>query len=334
MQKNIPTTMQAVLLPAPKAELITGEVPVPQPGPGQVLIRMAASPINPSDLSFLRGNYGVKKEFPVVPGFEGSGVVVAAGSGLLPRLWLGKRVACASDNRLNGTWAEYMVTSAQRCVPLMGSVSDEQGSMLLANPLTALAFFDRIKKEAIKGVVVNAAASALGRMIIRMGQKQGIAVVAVVRKEQQIGELSKMGATVCLNSEAPDFAEQLKTHTHQHQATLFLDAVAGPVSQTILQAMPKGSWAWVYGSLSLSDTPMSSGTLIFEQKVIRGFWLSQVLAEKSFWKAFMDTRRVQRLLEGTLDTHIQGRYGFDDPNTAVVRYKENMSGGKVLFIPD
>ena len=85
MNMFIPRTMQAVLLGIKGRPLTVGQIPVPQPGPGEVLVRMVASPINPSDLGFIKGNYGFQKPFPVVPGFEGSGTVVAIGSGLLPR---------------------------------------------------------------------------------------------------------------------------------------------------------------------------------------------------------------------------------------------------------
>lgn len=325
--------MQAVFLPGPGEPLALGEMPVPQPGPGQVLIKIAASPINPSDLSFLQGQYGVKKAYPSVPGFEASGTVVAAGKGPLPRFWLGKRVACAADDRLPGAWAEYMVTSAQRCVPLLRAVPDEQGSMLLANPLTALAFFDRIKKEKIKGVVANAAASALGRMIIRLGRQRGVAVIAVVRREEQVNELMQLGATACFNSQATDFEARLAEATAKHQATLLLDAVAGELSQQVLRAMPRRSQAWVYGNLSLSEIGVASRTLIFEEKRIEGFWLSQVLARKSFWQAFLDTQRVQRLLDGVLDTQVQGRFGLAEAQMGVAQYKAQMSQGKVLIMP-
>jgi NADPH2:quinone reductase len=96
MSALIPESMQAVLIEQSGGSPGVGQIPIPRLGPGQVLVRMAASPINPSDLGFIRGSYGFQNPFPVVPGFEGSGVVVAAGLGLLPRLWVGRRVACSA----------------------------------------------------------------------------------------------------------------------------------------------------------------------------------------------------------------------------------------------
>src|SRR5262249_29116562 len=127
----IPRTMRAVQLLAyeGKPENISiAEIPVPRPGPGEVLVKVFASPINPSDLMFIQGLYGFKKSLPAVPGFEGSGTVVETGSGMLARFLKGKRVACAAaDPKISsGMWAEYVVTSAQLCIPLQKNVELEQ----------------------------------------------------------------------------------------------------------------------------------------------------------------------------------------------------------------
>src|SRR5262245_26443303 len=120
------------------------EKPVPVPGPGQVLVRIAAAPINPSDLMLLGGHYGCKKELPAVRGFEASGEVVAAGSGIIAKMLVGRRVACAaaSPGLRDGTWAEYVVTGARMAMPLGRDVDIEQAAMLLVNPLTAWALVD------------------------------------------------------------------------------------------------------------------------------------------------------------------------------------------------
>ncbi|HEX7285129.1 MAG TPA: alcohol dehydrogenase catalytic domain-containing protein, partial [Candidatus Angelobacter sp.] len=120
---DIPATMRAVQLSAydgRRESIHVVQMPVPHPGPGQVLVRVYASPINPSDLMFVQGLYGFKKPLPAVPGFEGSGTVVAAGAGVMPRILLGRRVACAAADAkvAGGMWAEYLVTAAQMCIPL------------------------------------------------------------------------------------------------------------------------------------------------------------------------------------------------------------------------
>ena len=98
---HIPENMTAVVLEAYNGveSLRVVQRPVPKPGPNQVLVKVAASPINPSDLMFIEGKYGFKKRLPVVPGFEGSGTVVAVGSSMMSRFLAGKRVACVVQDK-------------------------------------------------------------------------------------------------------------------------------------------------------------------------------------------------------------------------------------------
>src|SRR5664279_4757055 len=155
MATNIPATMHALELHAEDGKpesLKLVEKPVSVPGPGEVLIKVAAAAVNPSDLAFLRGIYGTRKTLPVVPGFEGSGTVVAAGSGTMSRFYMGRRVAFVSGEG-DGTWAEYAVTPATQCVPLPKNVTLEQGSMMMVNPLTALAFMEIIRQGRHKAII-------------------------------------------------------------------------------------------------------------------------------------------------------------------------------------
>ena len=116
-QFEVPTTMRALRQHEPNGPLVLDIVPVPEPGAGEVLVRMAASPINPSDLALMKGDY-LTRQYPFVPGLEGSGTVVKAGNGLLPGMRLGKRVACTPNPEADGAWADYMKTAALRSVPL------------------------------------------------------------------------------------------------------------------------------------------------------------------------------------------------------------------------
>ena len=171
-EKNfIPATMKAVFLEKHEGRLIIKEVKTPVPGPGEVIVKMNAAPVNPSDLARIRNAHKNHDLATFIPGLEGSGTVVAAGKGILPNLWKGKRVSCSAEYPESGTWAEYVVTKAGKCFPLGRKVSDEQGSMSLVNPLTALAFFEMAKQNKHKAIINNAAASALGRMVEMLGEK-------------------------------------------------------------------------------------------------------------------------------------------------------------------
>jgi NADPH2:quinone reductase len=144
----LPRTMNAVVVRASGrrgGDVALEEWPVPQLGPGEVLIRVAASPVNPSDVAFIEGRHPMKRALPAIPGWEGSGVVVAAGGGFLGRRLVGKRVA-ASDPDRNGFWAEYTVMLALHCLTLPDNVDDEHGAMALINPLTALGLLEQIEQ--------------------------------------------------------------------------------------------------------------------------------------------------------------------------------------------
>ncbi|HEY6291463.1 MAG TPA: zinc-binding dehydrogenase [Terriglobia bacterium] len=335
---DIPVTMRALELRAydgRPASLAVVERPVPQPGPGQILVRISAAPINPSDLMFVRGQYGFLKPLPAIPGFEGSGTVVAAGKGVMPRILLGRRVACAAADVSirGGTWAEYLVTSAQYAMPLARSVDLEQAAMLLVNPLTAWALVEMARLGRHRAVVQTAAASALGRMIVRLGRRLSLPVINIVRRQEQADELRSLSAEHILVSTDADFDRQLKQLAGRLQATLAFDAVSGELTRRVLDAMPKGSRVLVYGALSLEAAQANPQSLIFEGKEVGGFWLTRWLADKSLPARFRISRQVQNLLTSDLRSEVQARLPLEAGAEALDRYAGNMTAGKVLFVP-
>jgi len=330
-QTQIPDQMTAVVLDSyTGAEgLRVEQRPVPKPGDNEVLVKVAASPINPSDLAFLIGRYGFKKATPVVPGFEGSGTVVAVGAGFMGRYLLGKRVACRSQDKGDGVWADYMVTPAKDAQTLDQSVSLEQGAMSGANPLTAIAFLEIAQKGGHKAIVLTAAAGALGQMVNRLAQSEGFQVINIVRRDEQVEYLKGHGATVVLNNSEDGFDQQLHDACHQYDARLAFDAVAGPVTLQLLTAMPPASKVTVYGCLSGKHSQASVDHLAFQNKTINGFWLGPWLAKKNLIQMLMIWRRAQKLL---LKSEIRAQYPFQDVKKAIQEYSSQMTGGKILLI--
>jgi NADPH:quinone reductase len=336
---DLPKTMRAVQLLNYDGRIesvtIKEDVPVPQPGPGQVLVKVAASPINPSDLAFLGGMYGFKKPLPAIPGFEGSGTVVVSGAGAMPRFLKGKRVACtaADPKTAGGLWAEYVVVPAQMCVPLMKNVSMEEGAMMLVNPITAWAMVDDARKADHKAIVQTAAASALGKMVVRLGTRFNLPVINIVRRPEQVEVLRQIGAEHVLDSSTSDFDDKLRRICDDLSATCGLDAVAGELTGRIFRAMPKGSRMFVYGGLSLKPVETDPGSLIFEGKVVAGFWVSAWLARKNIVEKLRIARQIQSLLATDLATEVASRVQMQDAATAIQQYMQHMTAGKVLLTP-
>jgi len=310
--------------------------PVPAPGPGQVLVRIAVAPCNPSDVFLLQGLYGASKRLPAAPGWEGSGTVVEAGTGILPRWLLGRRVACASQSEGDGTWAEYFLAPAAMCIPLSRDVDDEQGAMLIINPTTAYALFDLARAGKHRAAVNLAAASQVGRMLVRLACPEGYPMIHVVRRSGQLALLRELGAEHVLDSSAADFKERLSQLCDSLGATVAFDPIAGPGSGPVLAAMPKHSTLVVYGALS--EQPCGGfdpADFIFAGKRVEGFWLSDWMVRKGLLGRIAVTQRVQQLVaRGILSSTVALRLSLEEAPERLARHLASATSGKALILPN
>ena len=316
----------------PGGPLSLEEVDLPRPKKGEVLVKMDSSPINPSDLALLSGGY-LARSYPFTPGLEGSGRVVRSGGGILAQLRMGKRVACSPTSGADGCWAEYMVTSATHCAPLPRNISLEQGSMMLVNPMTAMAFILLARKGKHRAMVNNAAASSLGKMLIRICLLKKIPLINIVRKKEQIGELKNLGATYVLNSSDENFETELKHVAAELNATLFLDAVTGSQTSLLLRAAPAGTTLVAYARLSGEDMAIDPGYLIRENKRIIPFQLGNWLQEKNLVFKLKFISRVKHYLGQELASHIRHSTPLAKTESALADYRQNMSLGKIILKP-
>ncbi len=306
--------------------------PIPTPGRNEVLVKVAFAPINPSDLATLKGHYGFKNPVPIVPGGEGSGEVVAAGPGVISNYFLGKRVACTGWGIGGGVWSEYVIKSVKGGVlPLNKSLSLEQGAMSLINPLTASAFIDISKKGRHKSILLTAAASSLGKMVNRLGRNEGIQIINVVRRKAQVDLLKEQGADIVLNSSESGFEQELYDACHQTNTRLAFDAVAGPLTNQLLKAMPQNSKVTVFSSLSHQNIQANPGLLIFENKGIDNFWLGPWISKQNLFKILLLWKRTQKQIPNDLKSNIRKIYPLQKVKEAINDYKNQMTGGKILL---
>lgn len=324
--------MKALHLIAPE-QLALVEKQTPHPRQGQVLIKVAFSPINPSDLAFLTGQYGIQKPYPIVPGFEASGTVVESGGGLYANYLKGKKVACVAHDKLDGPWAEYMVTDAAKCVILGKNVSLEQGALSFVNPLTALDFIRIAKAGAYDSIVMSAAAGALAKLTHQLAKEAGLGFAGIVRKPEQVSKLKSWGVDLVVNSEDENWREELKTWSLSRKKILFPDAIGGgSLPAKILSCLPPKSKLLVYGSLDFSvPATYVPREFIFKEYEISGYWLSRQAKTKGFIQTIQDTRKIQRMMDTGFENDIQARFGIEDFQAAIETYTTGMSKGKVLF---
>jgi NADPH:quinone reductase len=232
-------------------ELSLVEVPVPQPGPDEVLIRIEAAPLNPSDLGLLFGPADMRTARasgtaarPVVTakipeglmkamaarvgvsmpvGNEGAGVVIASGTSPEARALLGRTVAALGG----AMYSQHRCVKAMQCMELPPGTTAAQGASCFVNPLTALGMVETMRLEGHTALVHTAAASNLGQMLNRLCLEDGIGLVNVVRSDEQADLLRAQGARQVCISTSPDFMRELTDAIAATGATLAFDAVGG-----------------------------------------------------------------------------------------------------------
>jgi NADPH:quinone reductase-like Zn-dependent oxidoreductase len=238
------------------------EAEVPQPGPGEALIRVEAAPINPSDLmtmlSAVDPSHGQasgsanepRLTFRLSPeaaaarsgrfghslpiGLEGAGTVIAAGKGA--EHLFGRRVAALSLTL--GMFAQYKVVNVAECVALPKDVSAREGAGLFCNPMTALAIAETVRLEGQGALIHTAAASNLGQMLVKICAEDGIQLVNVVRRKEQADLLRGLGAVHIVNSSEPGFEAALLAAAQETGAMIAFDAIGGgPMPGLLLKAM-------------------------------------------------------------------------------------------------
>jgi len=277
MPAEIPATtlqLRSLVKADQTVELFLDTVEVPEPGPGEVVVRVEAAPINPSDLGLLLAGADVtaavsggsadrpvvtaplsdvamraaagRVGLPMPAGNEGAGTVVAAGASAAAMALLGKTVAVAGG----AMYAQYRCVDASLCLALPEGTQAVDGASAFVNPMTALGMVETMRLENHVALVHTAAASNLGQMLNRLCIHEQIPLVSIVRRHEQEELLRSAGATYVCNSTSPAFMDELTAALKETAATLAFDAIGGgKLASQILTCMEAAASA-VSGSYS------------------------------------------------------------------------------------
>lgn len=269
MTEDLPDTaleLRSLVTSQGTLELSLHDVPVPTPADDEVLVRVEAAPINPSDIGLLvasadmsAATVGGTPERPVVTapispealdalkarlddslpvGNEGAGTVVATGSSAGARALLGKMVGLAGG----GMYAQYRVAKAAACLVLPDGTPARDGASSFVNPLTALGMVETMEREGHSALVHTAAASNLGQMLVKICLEDDIPLVNVVRKPEQEELLRSIGAVYVCDSSSPTFTDDLFEALVATSATLAFDAIGGgTIAGDILNGMERAA---------------------------------------------------------------------------------------------
>jgi NADPH:quinone reductase-like Zn-dependent oxidoreductase len=314
----------------PEDVLQVRNVPPPVCGPGQVRVRMLASPINPSDVFMVRGVYGKQPPLPCTPGFEGVGVV-EEGRGLLGWRVKGRRVAVL--NSASGNWAEQVVIPARQAVPIPRDLTDEQAATFFVNPASAIVMMRHILKIPPGAwLLQTAAASALGRMVIRLGVKHGFRTLNVIRRREQAEELKRLGGTAVVIAGEEALVERVQALTGGEGVPFAIDATGGEIGSQVVHTLCRGGRMLVYSTLSGEPLTIDPRALMTVPRRIEGFWLSQWVRDQGPLRMLRLFRQISALMrEGVLTTEVGASFPLEEVRAAVREAEHPGRRGKVLL---
>ncbi|MCF8297922.1 MAG: zinc-binding dehydrogenase [Saprospiraceae bacterium] len=311
------------------------EIKKPMPSKNQILIKIMASPCNPSDIAFMRGGYNIQKVLPKVLGFEASGIVVEAGGNPEAQKLIGKRVCCFTQEDENGTWAEYFATDYTNCLVIKDELSYEQAACFFINPFTAFGLMQIAIENKSKAIIQTAAGGQLASFIRLIAKKNNIEVINIVRNDETLKSLEEAGEKHNLNLNAEDFDATLKKLATELNATTAFDAVGGNLTGQIFNCLPKNSKVVLYGGLSgVAVGSISPLNLIFKNSAIMGFNLNAYIENLGVDKFTELSNSLQdMIINNEVHTEIQGSFPLEEAGLALKTYISNMSKGKILFKP-
>ncbi|WP_428248232.1 zinc-binding dehydrogenase [Ferrovibrio sp.] len=363
--------LRSCITSAGELRLTVAEEMVGAPAENEVVVRVEAAPINPTDMGLLFGPAdlsgarlegsaehpvlvapipraalpfaALRIDQPLPAGVEGAGVVVAAGRGL--ESLLGKTVAMLGD----GAYAQYRKLAVDDILVLPDGTSPAEGAAALVNPLTVLGMLETAKRNGHEAIVHTAAASSVGKMLVRTCRQDGVPLVNIVRRPEQVDELRALGAEHVCNSTAPEFRQELAQALEVTGATVCFDAVGGALTGRVLTAMEMAAsrratqfsrygtnvlkQAFVYGALDRA--PIEIGRAVGLSWSVSGWLLFEFLKQAD---ASTLARLRQRVCD-ELQTSFAGSYAATISLAEAVQpdivaaYTQQRSGAKYLINP-
>lgn len=314
----------------PAQVLSVEELPVPEPGPREVRLRVVLATIHNHDLWTVRGTYGYKPELPARAGTEAVGIVDAVGSEV-EGIEVGQRVATGGTF---GAWAEYVIAKAGAVVPVPDSIPDEVAAQLIAMPFSAITLVDFLGVESGDVIAQNTANGAVGRLVAQIGASRGITVIGIVRRASDVGELASEGISNIVSTDDDGWKDRVRELAGDRPIRAAVDSVGGSAAGDLLHLLGEGGTLVSFGAMASDRMQLSSGDLIFKQAVVKGFWGSKVSAAmpgESQRALFGEL--FQLVGSGKLTLPVDSIHPLDDIADAVAASTRPGRVGKVLLRP-
>jgi NADPH:quinone reductase-like Zn-dependent oxidoreductase len=326
--------MRAVIIEQfgePKDVLTVADRPTPEPGTGEVRIKLILAPIHNHDLATVRGVYGYKPSLPAIPGTEAVGRIDALGPGV-DGLEIGQRVSVSG---IHAAWAEYFVARAAQVVPLPDTISDETASQLLAMPLSALMLLEDLRVTPGDWIAINAANGAVGRLVNVLARQRGVHVLNLVRGPASVQALRELGFEPVIDTESDGWLERAAESTSGAPIVRAVDQVGGRAADGLLSLLAPNGELISFGALSGQPLSINPGPLIFKQAIVKGFWGSKRAENTSA----DDMRRligelVGMAASGALRLDVEAVYPLEAAADAAAASETPGRSAKVVLSPE
>jgi mitochondrial enoyl-[acyl-carrier protein] reductase / trans-2-enoyl-CoA reductase len=300
----------------------------PEPAPDEVVVRMAAAPINPADLNAIEGKYPIRPTLPATPGMEGAGVVVELGSAVR-NLALGTQVILPHGL---GTWREACAVAAEKLVPIPAGIELIQAAMLKVNPITAWRMLhDFVSLQAGDWLIQNAANSAAGRCIIQIAHELGYRTANIVRRAELVDELRAAGGDVVL-IDGENVRDDVAAATQPAPIRLALNAVGGENALRMARTLAPEATMVTYGAMSLQPMCIPNGMLIFKNLRFTGFWVNKWYdGATATQRAETFTPLFEMAQRGLLRAKVERTYSLPEAKAAIAHASQAKRSGKIVF---
>ena len=304
----------------PAEVLAVEEVDLPQPGPGQVRLKVVLSPIHNHDLWTVRGTYGYKPELPARAGTEALSVVDALGEGVTG-VEVGQRVVTAS---VFGVWSEYVIAPAAALIPVPDAVADEAAAQIISMPLSAASLLEYLDVSEGDWIVQNAANGAVGRLVAQLAASRGVRVLGLVRRAAGVDELAAVGIHDVVGTDAENWRDRVAEITGGASIRAGVDSVGGAAAGDVTSLLGENGTLVVFGAMASPTMEIPSGDVIFRQLTVRGFWGSKV-------SAAMDPAHRVELIREIITLVAQGK--LDLPVSQIFPLEQIADASRLNFEP-
>lgn len=309
----------------PEKVVQTREVDRPQPGPGEVLVKMVLSPVHNHDLMTIAGQYGFKPELPAVPGTEAVGVVEALGDGVT-HLKVGQRVAGGGDK----TWAEYYLGNAARLVPVPDSVSDETACQLVSMPLSSKMLLDTLEVKSGDWIAINAANGAVGKLLTQYAAEKGVKVLGLVRRDAAVAEMAALGFKDVVATETDGWQDKVKSITGGAPIIRGIESLGGDGAEQLSRILADGAQLISFGAMTGRPLKIPAGELLFRNITVKGFWGAKPPVKPERIGVLLG-ELVADAASGKLVLEIEAAYSIDDVAKAAAASGEPGRKGKIAI---